>query len=697
MNSWIKRTGAVAAAVLLLGGLFPLASLAAEEETDWVSEGYTPISTAADLNELVRKDLDGKFFLTGDISFTEADFETEGTYYNDGALWRPLGPTYAERFTGEFEGNGYTISGLQVAVSVGDSDSAYAGLFGYSSGEIRNLSLMNCTIHLTDSTYGYAGGIAGAAGGTIQNCFVLSGNVTVTGAKTAAFAGGVVGRMYAGTLSGCYSSATVRASGATAAAGGIAGQSNATSGIVMNQGGVSVSSSQGDATAGGIIGINGGTLSNALNRGEVSVSAHANAYAGGLAGQNNAALQTSLNSGQVESKGEKTYEGGVAGQCGEEGTLTSCYYLNTTSGAACSDSAQRAIALTAGQLTQRERFSALDFDDVWTMDKTSPFLRAMQSVQNVLTSIRIATKPNRLSFVEGEQLDTSGMVVSAFYEDGTSEPLKASDYTITGYDNTSTGKKTLTVSYRGFSDTLTVTVSQKVMTGIRIQSLPNRVVFGLGEELDLTGGRIAAEYNNGTSVNYDMTADMISGYDNQKLGKQTLTVRYGRDSKGQAFTATFVITMQKEPPPTSATTSAPSFGLISPSGGGIVTGNGTGAGNGGDIAFVTTSPADDSTGGTASLWVVIVLVVVSVLAAGGVVLVELQKQGKLKLHADARHGKSATSKLPWANASAPQQNATQHQDLTAEQNPAPDPTATPETAPESSPDDEEHDSPSQPE
>ena len=44
MNSWIKRTGAVAAAVLLLGGLFPLASLAAEEETDWVSEGYTPVS-----------------------------------------------------------------------------------------------------------------------------------------------------------------------------------------------------------------------------------------------------------------------------------------------------------------------------------------------------------------------------------------------------------------------------------------------------------------------------------------------------------------------------------------------------------------------------------------------------------------------------------------------------------------------------
>lgn len=692
MNSWIKRTGTVAAAVLLLGGLFPLSGLAAEEETDWVSEGYTPISTAADLNELVRKNLDGKFFLTGDISFTEADFETEGTYYNDGALWRPLGPTYAERFTGEFEGNGYTISGLQVAVSVGDSDSAYAGLFGYSSGKIRNLSLMNCTIRLTDSTYGYAGGIAGAAGGTIQNCFVLSGNVTVAGAKTAAFAGGVVGRMYAGTLSGCYSSATVRASGATAAAGGIAGQSNATSGIVMNQGSISTDSSQGDATAGGIIGINGGTLSNALNRGKVSADAHANAYAGGLAGQNNAALQTSLNGGRVESKGKKTYAGGVAGQCGEDGVLTSCYYLNTTSGAACSDSAQRAIALTAGQFTQRERFSALDFDGVWTMDKTSPFLRAMQSVQNVLTSIRITTKPTRLSFVEGEQLDTSGMVVSAFYEDGTSEPLKASDYTITGYDNTSTGKKTLTVSYRGFSDTLTVTVSKKVMTGIRIQSLPGRVVFGLGEELDLTGGRIAAEYNNGTSVNYDMTADMISGYDNQKLGEQTLTVRYGRDSKGQAFTATFVITMQKEPPPTLATT-APSFGLISPSGGGIVTGNGTGTGNGGDIVFVTTSPDGGGTEGTASLWVVVVLVAVSVLAAGGVVLAELQKQGKLKLHADARHGKNAASKLPWANASAPQQDATPQQDPAAEQNPAPDQT----DAPGASPDDEEHDFPSHPE
>lgn len=111
--------------------MLSLVGVTAETDTDWKAEGYTPIGTAADLHTLIRKNLDGKFYLTNNIVFKASDFEAKGTYYNDGSLWLPIGPTYSERFTGVFDGNGYTISGLKVAVSVGESDSAYAGLFGY--------------------------------------------------------------------------------------------------------------------------------------------------------------------------------------------------------------------------------------------------------------------------------------------------------------------------------------------------------------------------------------------------------------------------------------------------------------------------------------------------------------------------------------------------------------------------------------
>lgn len=640
MKRPVRRIGVTLISLALLAfTVLPLYGAAAEG-TNWSAEGYTPISTAADLNELVRNKLDGKFYLTGDISFKPSDFEKNGAYYNEGVLWRPLGPTYSERFTGVFDGNGHTISGLKVAVSVGDSDSAYAGLFGYSSGKIQNLRVMNSSVQIKDSSYGYAGGIVGAAGGTISNCHVLGGSITVKNAKNAAAAGGVVGRMYAGTLTECYSSAVVSASGVTATAGGIAGQSSASLNKGMNKGNILSKSAKGDATAGGIIGLNDGAMTNILNMGAVSVTAGADAYAGGLAGANRSSVKIGLNSGAVKATAKShLFGGGVAGQC-EGGTLANCYYLNTTYKTASTDSTQKATALSRQQMTEQNRFSGFDFKSIWVMDKYNPILRSMKNVQSVLTGIKITKKPTKLAFVEGQKLDTTGMVVSATYENGTAKALAATDYVITGYDSSSPGKKTLTVSYGGFTDTFTVTIAQKVLTGIRIQSLPDRVVFGLGEELDLTGGLIAAEYDNGTSINYSMTRDMVSGYDNKKLGKQTLTVTYyGKKT-------TFEITMQKEIPPTSAktTTTLPTGALPTGNGGAVDSSNDDLDDEG--IGFVTTRPPDGSNhDGGVSIWITLLLVLISLLAAGAVVLLEMRKLGKgpFALQANARHGKK---KLP---------------------------------------------------
>lgn len=48
----------------------------------------------------------------------------------------------------------------------------------------------------------------------------------------------------------------------------------------------------------------------------------------------------------------------------------------------------------------------------------------------------------------------------------------------------------------------------------------------MGENLDVSGGRITAAYNDGTTQTVTLTASMVTGYNKDKTGAQTLTVTY---------------------------------------------------------------------------------------------------------------------------------------------------------------------------
>lgn len=96
--------------------------------------------------------------------------------------YRPL--TTADKKTlwntaGVLDGNGNTVTGLQVTQSVNGA----AGLFGYigATGELRNLTVAG-TVSVDAADVGYAGGIAGYSNGMIKNC---RSNVMVNGKLTA--------------------------------------------------------------------------------------------------------------------------------------------------------------------------------------------------------------------------------------------------------------------------------------------------------------------------------------------------------------------------------------------------------------------------------------------------------------------------------------------------------------------------------
>lgn len=71
-----------------------------------------------------------------------------------------------------------------------------------------------------------------------------------------------------------------------------------------------------------------------------------------------------------------------------------------------------------------------------------------------ITSITITTQPTRTSYIPGESFDKTGMVVNANYSDGTSEEISA--YTVSEIDKDKIGEQTLTVSYLGKTDTITI-------------------------------------------------------------------------------------------------------------------------------------------------------------------------------------------------------------------------------------------------
>ena len=163
--------------------------------------------------------------LTGDITLT--------------GEWTPIG-NYENRYTGTFDGNGHTITGL----TVNQKERGNVGLIGYlgSGGKVQNLTLEN--VNLNGNLY--VGGVVGYSNnGTVTAC-TASGSI-----NGKEYVGGIVGSNYLGTVTACYNtSSTVNGSYLI---GGVVGQNN--KGIVTacyNASG----SIYGEVTVGGVVGDN---------------------------------------------------------------------------------------------------------------------------------------------------------------------------------------------------------------------------------------------------------------------------------------------------------------------------------------------------------------------------------------------------------------------------------------------------------
>jgi hypothetical protein len=82
-----------------------------------------------------------------------------------------------------------------------------------------------------------------------------------------------------------------------------------------------------------------------------------------------------------------------------------------------------------------------------------------------LASIAISTQPTKTTYMVGESLSTTGMVVTATYSDNTAAAVTS--YTTSGFNSSSAGQKTVTVSYTegGVTKTTSFSVTINPATG----------------------------------------------------------------------------------------------------------------------------------------------------------------------------------------------------------------------------------------
>ena len=154
---------------------------------------------------------------------------------------------------------------------------------------------------------------------------------------------------------------------------------------------------------------------------------------------------------------------------------------------------------------------------------------AVTVVEKSLASIEIVTSPTKTSYIEGEDIDLSGMTVKAVYDNGDVDN-DFKDYTVdlSKAPAFSAGSSaTVTVSAGTVSDTFDITVAEKTLLRIEIDTLPTKTEYKAGETFDPAGLVVKAIYDNGEKAE-------ISGctFDKTELKKEdtTVTVTFGGKS-----------------------------------------------------------------------------------------------------------------------------------------------------------------------
>ena len=259
-----------------------------------------------------EKNLSANAILTANIIVNTGVLDANKNLVSKSDLteWKPIGARWSS-YTGTFDGQGYTISGLYF----NNPTSSYAGLFGSigANGKISNVGVLDSYFQFRE----FGGGVCGVNYGTVRDC-KNTGSV-----RGLAAIGGVCGlNEKGGIIENSFNEGTVSGTGDNVQqVGGVCGYNNGTIKSCYNTASVS-----GQNSVGGVCGFNSrGIITNCFNEGTVS----GQTFVGGVCGNGCGVTTTNCFNGGIVSG-----QSHVSGVCGYDyyydGALTNCYYLSDT-------------------------------------------------------------------------------------------------------------------------------------------------------------------------------------------------------------------------------------------------------------------------------------------------------------------------------------------------------------------------------
>lgn len=374
-----------------------------EESTDsptdiiWGSkENPYQVASPEDFNA-VRNDLGAYYVQVCDIDLTG--------YEN----WVPIGNS-TNAFTGEYDGASYSISGLNISVTDTSTNIEHIGLFGKSTGVIKNINLIDSTIETAiycnylGSVVGYAnsvlncssncnieaicqsgGGIAGYAD-FVSECKYYGNAEFKDGAEyTYSYFGGICGKVE--EIIACYDGGTLNSTvnWYFSYIGGIAGNLTGSANQCVNSGAVSCTNNIGSsgsgssytAFAGGISGFNGSNsiVQNSYNYGNIYGDGYV-AMVGGISscGGNASVYKYCYNKGELTYSSRYPYRGGIIGSArsSDPQYIYSCYWNNAYDCVGSGTWQPKVIyqddnsgALEDAAFMNQDAFVGFDFEDIW--------------------------------------------------------------------------------------------------------------------------------------------------------------------------------------------------------------------------------------------------------------------------------------------------------------------------------------------
>ncbi|MDF3001519.1 MAG: hypothetical protein K0Q48_1638 [Bacillota bacterium] len=297
----------------------------------------------------------------------------EGTYISlDSDLeltkeWTPIGSSSTIAFAGVFDGQGHTISGMQIGTSATPAAISYAGFFGFmkNTAEIKNLHLDDVSMVIQGSGTSYAGALAAFAEskpatgvGTILDHCTVEGSLGMTN-TAATMAGGLIGfsNQY-GLISNCGADITVSidAGSGMLNAGGLVGMASINSMVINSYSLGSVngkSSFTNDSNVGGLAGTLSGLYYNNYASGDVTTTGD-KVRAGGLAGNVAAAaiaIRSYWNASTINGAGNLSGVIDASSVGKSESTLATQEFADLMSGGLSSTARNAGAELAAGKIT----------------------------------------------------------------------------------------------------------------------------------------------------------------------------------------------------------------------------------------------------------------------------------------------------------------------------------------------------------